>query len=77
MKFKFFFVLTIGFFSINLNCVRLVRIEGNAMKPVLNDGDRIFLNTNVGELNAATLSGFIIPFDTSMFYIKKNYQIAK
>lgn len=71
MKYKFLLVLAIGFILINLNCVRPVRIEGNAMKPALNNGDKVFLNTKVGELKRGDIVGFYYPLEPSKFYIKR------
>jgi signal peptidase I len=72
MKSKYLLVLLIVFISfLNLNCFKLVRVDGIAMKPALNDGDRLILNTNVEELKRGEIISFLYPKDNSKFFIKR------
>jgi signal peptidase I len=51
------------------SCVKPVQIKGEAMSPVLNEGDRVMLKTNVGELKRGEIISFRYPKDTSILFI--------
>jgi signal peptidase I len=48
-----------------------VRVEGRAMLPNFNDGDRIIMNRSVGELKRGDVVSFLYPKDKSKWYIKR------
>lgn len=48
-----------------------VVVEGTAMKPSFNDGDRILVDKNVGELKRGDVITFLFPKDRSKWYIKR------
>jgi signal peptidase I len=48
-----------------------VRFEGSSMSPNINDGDRVFLNTNVTELKRGEIVAFKFPKDQSKTFIKR------
>lgn len=56
---------------VSLSCARPVRVEGTAMMPALDNGDRIILNTNIGEIERGEIISFYYPKDTSKWYIKR------
>jgi len=51
--------------------VQPVKVEGIAMKPSLNDGDRIFFNRSFEKLERGDIVLFHYPFDQSKSYIKR------
>jgi signal peptidase I len=51
--------------------VQPVRIEGRAMAPTLNNGDRVLINKRVGELKRGDIVIFLFPKDRSKSYIKR------
>lgn len=50
---------------------RPVRIEGEAMKPTLNDGDRVMMTSRFDPLARGEIIIFYYPRDTSKSYIKR------
>jgi signal peptidase I len=48
-----------------------VRIEGTGMSPTLNDGDKIFIDKNLGELKRGDIILFYYPKDRSKSYMKR------
>jgi signal peptidase I len=52
-------------------CLRPVRNDGMGMIPNIKDGDKIFLNTRIGELKRGDITAFLYPKDTSKWYIKR------
>jgi signal peptidase I len=50
---------------------RSVRIEGEAMKPALNDGDRVMMTSRFDPLTRGEIIIFYYPRDTSKSYIKR------
>jgi signal peptidase I len=48
-----------------------VRVEGGAMSPNFNDGDRIIINRSVGELKRGDVVSFLYPKDKSKWYIER------
>jgi signal peptidase I len=48
-----------------------VRVDGTAMMPTFNDGDRILTDENIGELKRGDVITFLYPKDTSKVYLKR------
>jgi signal peptidase I len=48
-----------------------VAVEGTAMKPAFNDGDKIFIDKNLGELKRGDVITFLFPMDRSKWYFKR------
>lgn len=48
-----------------------VAVEGMAMKPAFNDGDRLFIDKNLGELKRGDVVAFLYPKDKSKWYFKR------
>ncbi|HXG64185.1 MAG TPA: signal peptidase I [Blastocatellia bacterium] len=48
-----------------------VKIEGVAMSPTLNHGDRVFLGKNVNKLSRGDIVVFHFPLDTDKSFIKR------
>lgn len=48
-----------------------VAVEGTAMKPTFNDGDKIFINKNFSELKRGDFITFLYPRDRSKWYFKR------
>ncbi len=62
-------ILNICFFSA---CSPIpVLVEGTAMKPSFNDGDKILINKNLGELQRGDLITFLYPKDRTKWYFKR------
>jgi signal peptidase I len=51
--------------------VQPVRVEGGAMRPTLNDGDRIFLGKQIGRIERGDIVAFWFPDDPSKTFIKR------
>jgi signal peptidase I len=51
--------------------IQPVRVEGHAMAPTLNHGDKIFIQKMFGELNRGDIVVFLYPHDQSKSYIKR------
>jgi signal peptidase I len=48
-----------------------VRVQGSAMAPTLNDGDRIIVSKQLGTLQRGDIVVFLYPGDTSKSFIKR------
>ncbi len=48
-----------------------VKVEGTAMSPTLNNGDRIFVSKDVDELRRGDIVVFYYPADTTKSFIKR------
>jgi len=48
-----------------------IAVEGTAMKPAFNDGDKIFIDKNLGELKRGDVITFLYPKDRSKWYFKR------
>jgi signal peptidase I len=48
-----------------------VRVEGSAMKPAFNDGDKVIMNQPPGEIARGDVIMFRFPKDQTRFYIKR------
>ncbi len=48
-----------------------VRIEGQAMMPTFNNGDRVFMKRNPGRFDRGEIIIFRFPLDTTKSYIKR------
>jgi signal peptidase I len=46
-------------------------VEGSAMKPAFNDGDRLLIDKNLGELKRGDVIAFLYPKDRSKWYFKR------
>jgi signal peptidase I len=57
--------------SKNPASVKPVRVEGTAMMPAFNDGDKILMEENFGELKRGEVVIHLYPKDRSKFYIKR------
>ena len=62
-------LLVFGFVS--TSCIRPARFEGTSMRPAINDGDRILLNANFGDLKRGDVVSFKYPKDESKLYVKR------
>ena len=51
--------------------VQPVKVEGTAMRPTLNDGDRIFISRSFEKLERGDIVLFYYPDDPSKSYIKR------
>jgi signal peptidase I len=51
--------------------IQPVRVEGHAMAPTLNNGDKIFIQKMFGELNRGDIVVFLYPHDQTKSYIKR------
>lgn len=51
--------------------VQPVRMNGRSMSPNINDGDKIFLFKQIGELKRGDIVAFLFPQDQSKSYIKR------
>ena len=51
--------------------VQPVRVEGRAMSPTLNNGDKVFLLKQFGEIQRGEIVAHLYPEDTSKSYIKR------
>jgi signal peptidase I len=71
MKKHLLIALIIFFALLNCSCLKPVVVEGTAMNPNLKDGDRIFLKTNIRELERGEIISFLYPKDKSKWYIKR------
>ena len=69
------FILVALYFSLPVLMVLFVaqpvRIEGAAMSPTLNSGDRVFISKSVSELNRGDIVVFYYPTDTTKSLIKR------
>ncbi|MGH9755903.1 MAG: signal peptidase I [Blastocatellia bacterium] len=67
--------LPLIYFSINIAVVAFViqpvRIEGQAMQPSLNHGDKVFMLKQVGELHRGDIVVLLYPHDQTKSYIKR------
>lgn len=52
-------------------CVAPVRFEGTSMMPTIKDGDRLFIDTNFGELARGDIVMHRFPPNPAKFYIKR------
>jgi signal peptidase I len=69
---RLLFRLLLIFSLANLGCsVKPVRVEGIAMSPAFNDGDRLIMDKNVDDLKRGEVISFLYPKDTSKWYIKR------
>jgi signal peptidase I len=60
------------FLLIYLGCSpQPLRVEGMAMSPALNDGDRIMIDKNIGELKRGDIISFLYPKDKSKRFVKR------
>ena len=50
---------------------RPVRVEGVAMLPNFGDGDRVMMNTNLGDLQRGEVITFLYPKDNTKWYFKR------
>lgn len=48
-----------------------VVVDGTAMKPAFNNGDRMFVDKNLGELKRGDIITFLYPKDKSKSYFKR------
>ena len=51
--------------------VQPIRMEGKSMSPTLNEGDKILLWKQVGELQRGDIVGHLYPLDTTKSYVKR------
>lgn len=61
----------LGPYLLVLTVARPVRVEGDAMKPSLNNGDRIFVTPRFDSLERGDVVIFYYPLDTSKSYLKR------
>jgi signal peptidase I len=66
------FLISACFFIFLTACsLKPVRNEGTGMSPTLNDGDKIFIDKNFGELKRGDIITFLYPKDRSKWYVKR------
>lgn len=53
------------------SCLKPVTVEGNAMKPTLNNNDRIFLSTYPGKPKRGDIIAFLYPKDKTKWFLKR------
>jgi signal peptidase I len=56
---------------LKLSCTYPVVVDGSAMLPTFKEGDRLMLNTNLGELKRGDVVVNLYPKDTAKKYIKR------
>ena len=76
MKIHLLLLALIVFFGADCSAIRKaavqpVKVEGVAMKPALNDGDRIFIARSFDQINRGDIVIFYFPADTRKSYIKR------
>lgn len=64
-------IFVAGFVLLAACSLRPVRSEGTGMSPTINDGDKIFVDENFGELKRGDIIIFYYPKDRSKSYIKR------
>jgi signal peptidase I len=67
--------LPLIYFSLNLAIVvfgvQPVRMVGKSMSPTINDGDKLFMLKQIGELRRGDIVVFLFPEDQTKSYIKR------
>lgn len=67
--------LPLIYFSLNFAIVgygiQPVRMVGKSMSPNINDGDKLFLLKQIGELRRGDIVAFLLPEDQTKSYIKR------
>jgi signal peptidase I len=67
--------LPLVYFALNLSVVvfgvQPVRMEGQSMRPNINDGDKLFMLKHIGELRRGDIVLFLFPEDQTKSYIKR------
>jgi signal peptidase I len=53
------------------SCFTPVKFDGMSMRPAINDGDRILVTTNVGEIKRGEIIQFRYPKDPEKVYMKR------
>lgn len=66
-----FIVLAVSCSVVKQAAVQPVKVEGIAMEPALNDGDRIVISRNPDKLERGDIVIFYYPADPSKSYIKR------
>jgi signal peptidase I len=68
---KSFLILICCFVFLTACSLKPIRNEGTGMSPTLNDGDKIFIDQNFGELKRGDIIAFDYPKDRSKWYMKR------
>lgn len=68
---KIILIFTILFSIISLSCAKPVKVEGMAMMPELQNGDRILINLSVNDINRGEIISFLYPRDKNKWFIKR------
>lgn len=72
MSKKWFIFFLILIYLLSSACVpQPVVVEGTAMRPAFENGDKIFVDRNVGELKRGDVIMFLYPKDQTKSYIKR------
>ncbi len=64
-------IIILTFCFLSACSAKPVVVEGTAMKPSFNNGDRILVDKNLGELRRGDLITFLYPKDRSKWYFKR------
>lgn len=67
--FNFLFIASVSIFL--LSCVKPVKFAGTSMLPAIKDGDRLLMNTTVGNLDRGDIVDFLYPKDKTQHYVKR------
>lgn len=72
-KMKIYLVISTFFLTIVFSACapQPVLVEGTAMMPTFNDGDKILIDRNFGELKRGDIVMFLYPKDRTKSYIKR------
>jgi signal peptidase I len=72
MRKSLFILISIAvIFLLSACSAQPVRVEGKAMLPAFDDGDKILIDKNWGELKRGDLITFLYPKDRSKWYFKR------
>src|SRR5713226_4025042 len=67
-----FFALTaVACSALKQAALRPIKVEGHAMEPALKEGDRIFVNRSIDQLERGDIVVFYYPVDPTKSYIKR------
>ncbi len=65
-------IIIILFLSIiNVGCIKPVVMAGTSMLPSYNEGDRIMLNTSIGDLKRGDVISHLYPKNTKQWFMKR------
>jgi len=66
------YLIIIGFCLLGSACsLKPVALSGNSMMPLINKGDKIFIDKNAGELKRGDVITFLYPKDQSQWFVER------